>query len=131
MNTRQTFIHIRDASRSKPPVLYSSFRSRLLTFAPPSVLDHFSSLGIEGHITASPTDSANRSPEQVHTSESTPGVNTVYASPRSNISNGGSPHPSAEPVRFLLTSELASALSPNPDGPAPYVSDQKVSSHSY
>lgn len=125
-NTRQTFTHIRDASRSK---LSPSSRSRLLTIVLSSVLDHFSNLGIEGHNTASPTDSANRSPEQVHTSKNAPGVNTVYASPRSNTSNGDSPHPPTEPVRFLLTSELASALSPNPDRPVPYVSDQMFSTH--
>jgi hypothetical protein len=84
------------------------------------VLDHFSSLGIEGHITMSPTDSANRSPEQVHSSENSSGINTAYASPRSNMSNGSSPHPPTKPVRFSLTSELASALSANPDGPVPY-----------
>lgn len=122
MNTRQTSIHIHDASRSKLSLLFASLRSRLLTSVSSSVLDHFSNLGIEGQITASPTDSANRSPEQAHTSENASGVNTVYASPRPNTSNGDSPHPPTEPVRFLLTSELASALSSNTDGPASYVS---------
>jgi hypothetical protein len=56
----------------------------------------------------------------VHSGENTSGVNTAYASPRSSVSNGSSPHPSTEPVRFSLTSELASALSTNTDGSAPY-----------
>lgn len=70
----------------------------------------------------SPADSTSRSPEQVHSSENSSGVNTAYPSPRSNMSNGGSPHPSTKPVRYSLTSELASALSANPDGSVPYVS---------
>ena len=79
----------------------------------------------------SPTDSANRSPEQVHSSENSSGVNTAYASPRSNMSNGSSPHPPTKPVRFSLTSELASALSANPDGSVPYVSSHRVSPPTY
>lgn len=39
--------------------------------------------------------------------------------------NGSSPHPSTEPVRFSLTSELASALSTNSDGSVSYVSSQR------
>lgn len=120
---RRISTHTRDANRSECPV-FLSLRSRLLTATPPSVLDHFSNLGIDGHITASPQGSANGSPEQVHSGENTSGVNTAYASPSSNISNGDSPHPSAEPVRFSLSSELASALSTNSDGPVPYVSSQ-------
>jgi hypothetical protein len=81
------------------------------------VLDHCSNLGIEGHIAVPPTDTANRSPEQVH-SQNTSGLNTAYASP--NISNGNSPHQPTEPVRFSLTSELASALSVNPEGSVPH-----------
>jgi len=98
---------------------FSSSRTHSLTSFASSVLDHFSNLGIEGHNTASPTDSANRSPEQAHSSQNTSGVNTAYASP--NMSNGSSPHSSTKPVRFSLTSELASALS-NPDGSVPHVS---------
>ena len=63
------------------------------------------------HVTpVPPTDSANRSPEQVHNSEKTPGVNTTYTPPRSNASNGSSPHPSADPVRFSLVSALSANL---------------------
>jgi len=78
-------------------------------------------------MTASPTDSANRSPEQVHSGENTSGINTAYASPRSSVSNGGSPHPSTKPVRFSLTSELASALTNNQEGSVPYVSIKRRS----
>jgi len=120
MSTRPTSTHIRDANHSECPFSFL-LRSRLLTAVTSSVLDHFSNLGIEGHITASPTDSANRSPEQVH-NENASGVNTVYASPI----NGASPHPSTKPVRFSLTSELASALSTNPDRSVTYVSSQRV-----
>lgn len=62
----------------------------------------------------------------MHSGENTSGVNTAYASPRSSVSNGSSPHPSTEPVRFSLTSELASALSTNTDGSAPYVGSQRA-----
>jgi len=127
MSTPLTSIPTRDGNHSKCPVFFSLHSQSLIT-NPSSVLDHFSNLGIEGHITTSPTDSANRSPEQVHSSENTSGVNTAYASPTSNMSNGGSPHQSTKPIRFSLTSELASALSANPDGSVPYVSCQSASS---
>ena len=120
MSTLPTSIHIHDANHSKLSIPFTLFRGGLLTAVPSSVLDHFSNLGIEGHIPTSSTDSAKRSPEQVHTSENS-GVNTAYVFSRPNMSNGGSPHPSTKPVRFL-TSELASALSPNSDGSVPYVS---------
>ena len=103
---------------------FSSSRRQSLTAVRPSVLDHFSNLGIEGHVTVSPTDSANRSPEQGHSSQNTSGVNTAYASP--SMSDGSSPHTSTKSARYSLTSELASALSVNPDGSVPHVSCQRV-----
>ena len=130
MNSHPTSTHIHDVNRSKLSAL-SPWCNLLLTAVPPSVLDHFSNLGIEGRVSASPTDSAKRSPDQVHPSENGSGVNTAYASPRSNLSNGNSPHPPAKPVRFSLTSELASALSSNSDGSIPYVSNTRVSSHGH
>ena len=127
-STQPTSTPIRDVNHSKRFRSFPSLPSPLFTAVPSSVLDQFSSLGIEGHITASPTDSENRSPEQAQTSENTSGVNTAYASPNSNLSNGDSPHPSTKPVQFALTSELASALSPNTDGSVPYVSGRSVPS---
>ena len=101
---------------------FSSSCHQSLTAVAPSILDHFSTLGIEGHATVSPTDSANRSPEQGHSSQNTSGVNTAYASP--NIPNGSSPHTSTKPSQFSLTSELASALSVNQDGSVQHVRSQ-------